>query len=35
MQVGLEYIGEVDDYAVSEVVLLAKKVWTAFPAAVC
>ena len=25
MQVGLEYIGEVDDYAVSEVVLLAKK----------
>ena len=25
MQVGLEYIGEVDDYAISEVVLLAKK----------
>ncbi len=25
MQVGLEYIGEVDDYATSEVVLLAKK----------
>lgn len=25
MQVGLEYIGEVDDYAVSEVILLAKK----------
>ena len=35
MQVGLEYIGEVDDYAVSEVVLLAKKSLDSISSAVC